>query len=62
MKTTVDDQVVEEIREARVSMSKLCGNDPARMVAYLQIYNKKYAWEVGRYRKSRKRQAALCPA
>jgi hypothetical protein len=62
MKTTMDDQVVEEIREARVSMSKLCGNDPARMVAYLKTYNKKYAREVGRYRKSQKHPAALCPA
>jgi hypothetical protein len=62
MKTKEIDPVVEEIRAGRVQISRSCGNDPARVVKYLQAFNKKYSKEVSRYRRGARRQAAVCSA
>jgi hypothetical protein len=44
--------IMKEVREARVRMSHECGNDPSKLVAYLQQYNRKCARQVGRYRRT----------
>ena len=44
--------IMDEVREGRVRMSEECGHDPARLIAYLQQYNRKYAAQVDLYRKA----------
>ena len=51
------DQVIEEIRSSRRRMSEECGHDPKRLVQLLQGYNRRYAAQVKKYRRVRRRVA-----
>ena len=44
--------IINEIREERVRMSRECGHDPSKLIAYLQQYNRKYAAQVSQYRRA----------
>ena len=44
------ESVIEEIRESRRRMSKECGHDPAKFIAYLKTFNAKYSSQVEKYR------------
>ena len=50
MKTV--EAVIKEIRESRIRMSRECGHDPAKLIAHLQQFNRKYASQVREYRKA----------
>ena len=41
--------VMDEIREGRVRISRECGHDPARLIAYFRKYNRACAAQVRRY-------------
>ena len=43
--------IMNEVREGRVRMSRECGHDPSKLIAYLQEYNRKYSAQVSQYRK-----------
>ncbi|MCY3018380.1 MAG: hypothetical protein NTW87_05020 [Planctomycetota bacterium] len=44
------DEVIEEIRRARCDISRRCGHDIYKYVAYLKQFNARYAEQVERYR------------
>ena len=43
---------INEIREGRVRMSRECGHDPSKLIAYLQQYNRKCAAQVDQYKRT----------
>lgn len=52
------EQAIDEIRESRCRMSEACGHDPAKLVQYLKTFNRKYAAQVERYRRKRRKTSA----
>ena len=54
--------IMDEVREGRVRMSRECGHDPSKLIAYLQQYNRKYAAQVDRYEKTHPAHAAVVHA
>ncbi len=58
---TKTDQIIEEVRRARRRMSEECGHDPKRLVQLLQDYNRRYAAQVRKYRRSHRPVAASAP-
>ena len=43
------DQVIEEIRQGRRTISDACHNDPAELVAFLKGLDRKYADQIARF-------------
>ena len=54
--------VINEIRESRTRMSRECGHDPSKLIAYLQRYNRKYATQVSQYQRRRRDQQPVALA
>lgn len=47
------DQIIEEIRRSRCRMSEQCGHDLRQYLERLKTFNRRYAPQVEKYRKSR---------
>ena len=52
------EKAIEEIRESRRRMSEMCDHDPVKLVQYLKTFNRKYAAQVARYRRKRRKGPA----
>jgi hypothetical protein len=44
-----DDRIIDEIREARLRMSRECGHDPNKLLEALRPYNQKYVAQIAEY-------------
>ena len=49
---TTTQTIINEIRQSRRRMSRECGHDPSKLVAYLEQFNRKYAPQVREYRRT----------
>jgi len=46
---TATETAIEEVRESRNRMSRECGHDPAKLIAYLKQYSREHSSEIREY-------------
>jgi len=51
---TATETAIEEVRESRNRMSRECGHDPAKLIAYLKQYSLEHSSEIRQYEATRR--------
>ena len=50
---TTTEAAIDEVRESRRRMSRNCGHDPAKLIAYLKQYSREHSSQIRKYETAR---------